>query len=125
MYRPPLHPLQLKLPAPAPTEEAAAIVDKPNVLDTIIVRARKRDESIFDIPGVVNVLSADQLRANGTTDAQSLALNNLGVVYSVTFAGSSAPRITIRGVGDDDFNPKDLRLQRFMSMVCTKAQMAS
>ena len=98
-------PSTTETPAPAPTEEAAAIVDTPNVLDTIIVRARKRDESIFDIPGVVNVLSADQLRANGTTDAQSLALNNLGVVYSVTFAGSSAPRITIRGVGDDDFNP--------------------
>lgn len=75
------------------------------VIDEIIVTARKKNESIQDIPGVVNVISSEQLRANGTTDARSLAQNTPGVVYSETFAGASAPRITIRGVGDDDFNP--------------------
>jgi iron complex outermembrane recepter protein len=73
--------------------------------DVIIVTARKKEEGLLDVPGTVTVLTSEQLRANGTTDAQSLALNNLGLVYSVTFAGTSAPRVTIRGVGDDDFNP--------------------
>ena len=74
-------------------------------VEEVVVTARKRNETVQDVPGVITVLGAEALRSNGTTDAQSLALNNLGVVYSVTFAGSSAPRITIRGVGDDDFNP--------------------
>lgn len=75
------------------------------MIEEIFVYARKKEESVMDVPSVVNVLTSEQLRANGTTDAQSLALNNVGLVYSVTFAGSAAPRITIRGVGDDDFNP--------------------
>ncbi|WP_340680054.1 TonB-dependent receptor [Paraglaciecola sp.] len=74
-------------------------------VDVITVTARKKIESIQDIPGVVNVLSAIELRANGTGDAKSLALNTPGVIYSETYAGASSPRITIRGVGDDDFNP--------------------
>jgi len=74
-------------------------------LEVITVTARKKTESIQDIPGVVNVLNRKQLRANGTGDAESLALNTPGVVYSETYAGASSPRITIRGVGDDDFNP--------------------
>ncbi|GAB2688543.1 TonB-dependent receptor [Aliiglaciecola aliphaticivorans] len=74
-------------------------------LEVVTVTARKKVESIQDIPGVVNVLDAKQLRANGTADAQALALNTPGVIYSETYAGASSPRITIRGVGDDDFNP--------------------
>ncbi|GAC18256.1 TonB-dependent receptor [Paraglaciecola arctica] len=74
-------------------------------IDVITVTARKKTESIQDIPGVVNVLSTAELRANGTGDAKSLALNTPGVIYSETYAGASSPRITIRGVGDDDFNP--------------------
>lgn len=79
--------------------------DEVSVLEVITVTARKKVESIQDIPGVVNVLSNKQLRANGTGDAQALALNTPGVIYSETYAGASSPRITIRGVGDDDFNP--------------------
>ncbi|MEL7481281.1 MAG: TonB-dependent receptor [Pseudomonadota bacterium] len=90
---------------PEPIVEAASDETSPLIKDTVFVTARKREESIQDIPGVINVLSAEQLRSNGTTDARSLALNTLGIVYSETFAGSAAPRITIRGVGDDDFNP--------------------
>jgi len=73
--------------------------------NAILVTARKKRETALDIPGQVTVLSERDLRANGTTDAQSLAVNNPGLVYSVTFSGAANPRITIRGVGDDDFNP--------------------
>jgi iron complex outermembrane receptor protein len=79
--------------------------DEADTLEVITVTARKKVESIQDIPGVVNALSNKQLRANGTGDAQALALNTPGVIYSETYAGASSPRITIRGVGDDDFNP--------------------
>lgn len=71
----------------------------------ILVTARKKLETNLEVPGQVTVLAERDLRANGTTDAQSLALNNPGLVYSVTFAGTANPRLTIRGVGDDDFNP--------------------
>lgn len=71
----------------------------------IVVSARKKRETLLDVPGQITVITEQELRANGTTDAQSLALNNPGIVYSVTFSGSANPRITIRGVGDDDFNP--------------------
>ena len=74
-------------------------------IEEILVTARKREESVQDVPGVVTVLSGEALRANGTTDAKALAQNTPGVIYSETFTGASAPRITIRGVGDDDFNP--------------------
>lgn len=75
------------------------------VVEEIMVTARKREESVQDVPSVITVLSGEALRANGTTDAKALAQNTPGVIYSETFAGASAPRITIRGVGDDDFNP--------------------
>ncbi|MBT1064505.1 TonB-dependent receptor [Bowmanella sp. Y26] len=88
------------LAAQAQTQEQTAAD-----IETVTVTARKKVETIQDIPGVVNVLSRKQLRANGTGDAESLALNTPGVVYSETYAGASSPRITIRGVGDDDFNP--------------------
>lgn len=71
----------------------------------ILVSARKKRETVLDVPGQITVRTEKELRANGTTDAQSLALNNPGLVYSVTFSGTANPRITIRGVGDDDFNP--------------------
>ena len=87
------------------TQGSAQSADDQVLFEEIVVTARKKDESVQDIPGVINVLTRDQIRANGTTDAESLALNNLGVVYSVTFSGAANPRITIRGVGDDDFNP--------------------
>ncbi len=95
-------------PGPARREDRrsqAVSPDRGLGTDLILVTARKREESIQDVPGVVTVYNTDALRAVGITDARSLSLNTLGIVYSETFAGAAAPRITIRGVGDDDFNP--------------------
>lgn len=72
------------------------------VLQEITVTARRREESIQDVPIAVTAISGDALNRAGTSDIGELAL----VVPSVTLEPSRATNSTltafIRGVGQQD-----------------------
>ncbi|MCC5870141.1 MAG: TonB-dependent receptor [Gammaproteobacteria bacterium] len=77
-------------------------------LDEIVVTARKRDESLTDIPVAVSAFSADRLSALGVTDLQSLSSFSPGlsvVNQGATFGGRLVSGIRFRGMNPTVFTP--------------------
>ncbi len=75
----------------------------------IIVTARRREESLQDVPVAVTAFTAQDIVARGITDISELA----GSTPSLTFTGgavggagtSGAAQVFIRGIGQDDYLP--------------------
>jgi len=73
-----------------------------NTLEEVLVMARKRQESIQDVPVAVTALTPMQLERGSiqrTTDLDKLAPN---VELHQTYIGSESLSATIRGIGFDD-----------------------
>ena len=68
-----------------------------SALDTIVVTARKREESLQDVPVAVSAISQDQLTANVATDLSKVAELAPQVMIGRYITGSGAV-ITIRGI---------------------------
>jgi iron complex outermembrane receptor protein len=85
-------------PAPAPQPDA------PPSVQEIIVTAQKRAENLQDVPVSVTALSAQALQDRHVADL--LDLSNLAPGLQIKTDDTAAnPRIFIRGVGLNDFNP--------------------
>jgi outer membrane receptor protein involved in Fe transport len=81
-------------PAPAPADE-----DKMKGIEEIVVTARKREESIQDIPIAVTAISADDLATSNIDDVADIQFNVPNLNYTKTnFSG--AGNLSIRGVGN-------------------------
>ena len=76
-----------------------------NVLEEVIVTARKREESLQETPVAVTALSADQLREAGIRNLADL--NQIAPNIEVSSANGTAPlaNIYIRGVGQRNTGP--------------------
>jgi len=90
------------LAAAEPEPSASAGGDE--VLESVIVTARRRKEELQETPVSVVALSADQLEARSITNLRSLQ----NFVPNLTFApsqnvGDAAGNIFIRGIGQEDF----------------------
>ena len=73
-------------------------------LDEIVVTAQKRSENLQDVPVAVTALTADQLKDQRVNDV--LALSGLSPGLQIKTDDNAAnPRIFIRGIGVNDFNP--------------------
>ena len=75
-------------------------------LEEIIVTAQKREQSLQDVSVTVAAFSGDQiqqLRINNMVDLTSI-VPGLDVTNSI---GGTNPRISLRGVGLNDFNPNN------------------
>ncbi|HWW25390.1 MAG TPA: TonB-dependent receptor [Caulobacter sp.] len=73
-------------------------------LDEIVVTAQKRAENLQDVPVSVTALTADQLKDQRVGDV--LALSGLSPGLQIKTDDNAAnPRIFIRGIGVNDFNP--------------------
>lgn len=73
--------------------------DENGVLEEIIVTARKRDESLFDIPVAVSALSKDALDKAGITNPTELSDFVSGLDFTpFDFGGRNNPNIRIRGL---------------------------
>ncbi|WP_020401165.1 TonB-dependent receptor [Kordiimonas gwangyangensis] len=86
----------------AQAEENAAETTESFVLEEIIVSARKRAESIQDVPLSISALGADQIDRVGVTDVTGLAGRVPGLYFN--FGGGVSPTsgfqyISLRGVG--------------------------
>lgn len=89
--------------APSIVTAQSAADDEADVLDVIMVTARKRDETVLDIPVAVTAFSQADLNARGITNAAALSDFVPGFKFENTgqggFSGRTNPSIRFRGVG--------------------------
>ncbi|GHF26990.1 TonB-dependent receptor [Kordiimonas sediminis] len=81
-------------------QEAAA--DAPIGLEEIMVTARRRSESLQDVPIAVTAFSGSDLEMQGTADITELALSAPSVTLEASRATNSTLTAFIRGVGQQD-----------------------
>ncbi len=89
-----LTPLATALSAALPT--GAAAQDRTYEMEEITVTARKRSETLQDVPFAVQALSQNQMRARGVTDLESLSNNVAG--FTVQNLGPGQSQVAIRGI---------------------------
>jgi iron complex outermembrane receptor protein len=85
-----------------PAEEATAATDNEGSNDTIVVTARRTEETLQRVPSAIsafNERSLDRLQASDTTGLQG-AVPNLNIVQGR--GSSNATNIFIRGIGQPD-----------------------
>jgi iron complex outermembrane receptor protein len=81
-----------------------AMAQEATALDEIVVTAQKRSENLQDVPVSVTAFTADQLKDQRVGDV--LALSGLSPGLQIKTDDNAAnPRIFIRGIGVNDFNP--------------------
>ena len=76
--------------------------DEASVQDTVIVTARRRDESILDAPVAVTAVSGDVLAASGAIDITSIQKFTPNATIEVARGSNSTLIAFIRGVGQQD-----------------------
>jgi iron complex outermembrane receptor protein len=85
-------------PAPAPSEDVPSSADSSGGLQEITVTARRRSESLMDVPVAASVVDSATLTNRGITDMTALAK----LVPSVSIEpdlGAGGGSFTIRGIG--------------------------
>ena len=101
--------LSLLAPARAPAQQPSnAPESEGESLDAIVVTARRREESLQDIPVAVTALSADELERQqvvATTDLDKIAPNLQFHSYGTLTGNNSAAQVFIRGIGQTDATP--------------------
>ncbi|KRA60156.1 TonB-dependent receptor [Caulobacter sp. Root655] len=81
-----------------------AMAQEATALEEIVVTAQKRSENLQDVPVSVTAFTADQLKNQRVGDV--LALSGLSPGLQIKTDDNAAnPRIFIRGIGVNDFNP--------------------
>jgi iron complex outermembrane receptor protein len=98
------------MPAGAPTALAAAPAQsaRMEVLESIVVTARRREEALQDTPIAVTALSAAALERQqivATTDLDKVAPNLQFHSYGTLTGNNSAAQVFIRGIGQTDATP--------------------
>ncbi|MBN8839327.1 MAG: TonB-dependent receptor plug domain-containing protein [Sphingomonadales bacterium] len=84
--------------APPPTTDNA-----PQIKD-VIVTAQKRSEKLQDVPIAITAITADAIQNRRTLDLVDLSNQAPGLQIKSDDNGAN-PRIFIRGIGVNDFNP--------------------
>ena len=89
---------------PAASPKAA----EAETIESIVVTARRREESLQDTPVAVTALSAEALerqQATGTMDLDKIAPNLQFHSYGTLTGNNSAAQVFIRGIGQTDATP--------------------
>ncbi|OYY70602.1 TonB-dependent receptor [Sphingomonas sp. 28-63-12] len=90
-------------PAFAQTTPTATQADRPAEDDgEILVTARRREESLIDVPIAITTFSAAQLDRSGASDITDIANSTPNVTLEVSRGTSSTLTAFIRGVGQQD-----------------------
>ncbi|WP_308911899.1 TonB-dependent receptor [Pseudokordiimonas caeni] len=76
--------------------------DEALTIDTIVVTARRRDESIVEVPIAVSTFDADKLDMRGALDITALQRNTPNLTLQVSRGTNSTLTAFIRGVGQQD-----------------------
>lgn len=80
----------------APTQSGGTNVE---VLEAIVVTARRREESIRDVPGTISAVTADQLESKGPVAGSGDLLNTVPGVRFNDLASENLAEVSIRGSG--------------------------
>ncbi|MCU0808406.1 MAG: TonB-dependent receptor [Candidatus Contendobacter sp.] len=91
--------MALFAPAPALAQEVALVDERS---DDIVVTARRREESLIDVPISLTVISGDTLLAQGAPDITSLQRQTPNLTLEVARGSNSTLIAFIRGVGQQD-----------------------
>lgn len=78
-------------------------VDSTPRLEVVVVTAQRRSESLQDVPIAISALDARTLREGGYVDVEDLSGQVPNLQVSALW-GTSAPKIFMRGVGNNNFN---------------------
>ncbi len=78
-------------------QDTAPGADDRLVLEEIVVSARKRDETLIDVPLTVTAVSAARIEELGIRDSRDLALYTPGFSNVASFGRNSTERPVIRG----------------------------
>jgi iron complex outermembrane recepter protein len=92
--------------AQTPPETSSA--EEAETIESVIVTARRREESLQDTPVAMTALSADALERQqviGTTDLDKVAPNIQFHSYGTLTGNNSAAQVFIRGIGQSDATP--------------------
>jgi iron complex outermembrane receptor protein len=84
------------------SQPSTAIAQEDSFLETILVQARKRDESLLEVPVAITALTAQDLRSANAFGLEDLAQLTPGLNFSATPGGLNEP--TIRGLSQTDQN---------------------
>ncbi len=80
--------------------------DAGNKLESIVVTAQKRPQTLLDVPASVLAITGEQIRELGITDFVALSQYTPGVIASNQgVGGRTVQTFTIRGIGMDDGRP--------------------
>lgn len=86
-----------------PSGEAIAQgADVATMLDEVVVTARRREESLQEVPLSISVLSGDQLERTGVADIIAVAQSVPNVTLEVSRGTNTTLTAFIRGVGQQD-----------------------
>ena len=84
---------------------AAETVDQDSTIETIIVTATKREESMQDVPIAVSAITGEDLAARGVQDIYGLMEVAPSVVVYNSNSTTNGGTLRIRGVGTTGNNP--------------------
>ena len=95
---------QATTPPPAATTGSGAQAATPaspvTAVQEIVVTAQKREQRLQDVPISVSVVSGDQLKRQGVTDATQLQYT----APELTFTAGPSPSYAIRGIGTQTYS---------------------
>ena len=81
---------------------AQATSQGPSVVDELVVTARRREESLKDVPVAVTAVTGERLAATGATDITNLQQTTPNLTVQVARGSNSTLISFIRGVGQQD-----------------------
>ena len=87
---------------PTQAQEAANAADEASPIDSVTVTARRREESLLDVPVAVSAFSGDQLAERGALDITVLQQTVPNLTLQVARGSNSTLIAFIRGVGQQD-----------------------
>ncbi len=90
---------------PVLAQEAPSAEEAESDDNDIVVRARKREENLIDIPLVVTVATGEQLERDQVTNVNDLQRVAPALEVSQTFGGETNGGGRLRGLGTAVFNP--------------------
>src|SRR5512138_2823162 len=90
--------------APLAAQESQETQDTGRQIDTIVVTAQKREQSLQDVPIVVTTISQQLLQDTGVQDIKDLTLLTPGLIVTST-TSETVTTARIRGVGTVGDNP--------------------
>lgn len=67
-------------------------------VEEVVVTARKREQSLFDVPMMIDVLGRDQIEARGIATIDDIAKNSTSLVFDRVGFGNEDTRPVIRGL---------------------------